>query len=214
MQGTFELTHRDARGLRDADFRAALRRGEADALLRGLPLLGGYRARNLVFDNFAAFLFSQLMGGPDVTDPFDLGGTAAAALGIVTLMTTASEPTYEELATGYYETMYTQAETAGGGGKRFVEDVIETTRIAVAGDGRESVECRSRWLFLPSEGVSSDIRSVGIHFAADADSVAGYVSRARICRVRIKDAAGRAVIINKTASQVLLIEYTLKLVTI
>ena len=216
MHGTFELTHLEAGKLRDEDFRAAARAGGLEDLLRGLPKLARVRRENLVFDNFAAFLFSQLMSGGDVSDPYDLGGTASAALSCINLMSTSSEPTYQEATNEYGGgvTIYALSETVGSGAKRFVEDVIETPSIRTDPGGREAVECRSRWLFLPSQGVSSNIRSIGVFFSADGDATGDYISRGRMARVRLKDAAGRQIIINKTASQVLLIEYTFRLVSV
>jgi len=213
MHGTFELTQLDARGLRDEDFRAAARRGRAEDLLRGLPPLGRFRARNLVFDMIPSFLFNRLMGGPAAKGPL-IYESGSAALHAMVLLSTDSEPTYEESTWEYTQTLYTLPEEVGSGAKRFIEDVIETTLIQADQTGREHISCRSRWLFLPSEGVSSNIRSVGIYFCRDGDNTAGNLERGRVARIRIKDAAGRPVIINKTASQVLLIEYTFRLVTV
>ena len=213
MHGTFELTQLDARGLRDADFRAAARRGRTGDLLRDLPVVGRYEGRNLVFDMIPSFLFNRLMSGPAAKGPM-IYESGSAALSAMSLLTTSAEPTYEEYTWEYGETLYTLQEHAGGGGKRFIEDVIETTLIQSNQAGREAVDCRSRWLFLPSEGVSSNIRSIGIYFARDGDYTGGNSERGRVARVRIKDAAGRPVIINKTSSQVLLIEYTFRLVSV
>lgn len=214
MLGHFDLSLRDAGRLRDADFDAAIRAGALREILRDLPEAARARTNNLVMDNFAATMFLHLFSGPDVTYPYNAGGAANGALSMVCLLSDETEPTYTEGWDDYQSSMQSvTASVAADAAKRFVEDVAETTLIARDSLDREAVFARSRWLYLPSQAVSASIASLGVFFSEDADGMA-WAHRGRIARVRIKDAGARPLTMNKTSAQVLLVEYTARLVSL
>jgi len=215
MHGHFSVELKAARDLRDADFRAARREGALGALLRDLETEERAEGDNLVFNWLAAFLFRYLFSGGDIQDPFDFD-SGNCYIGCINLGVTDSEPTYTEFTNNYYEDINSMSDSIGGSGasKRFIEDQIETHLIKKEDDGREAIFLRSRWLWLPSEGVSSNIRSLSLYFARDADGTGGYSERARGARLRLKNQAGLPIIINKTNKHVLLAEYVFTLASV
>jgi hypothetical protein len=211
MIGHFKLELKASRDLRDEDFRAAARAGELDALLRGLPTERKAEGENLIFNWFAVYQFVNLMSGAGYAQI--ALNSSAAAFAHLNLCTLDAEPTYTEWTEQYYGGPSTQPNTAGAGAKRFIEDHIEAHQIQCAPDGREEITLRERWLFLPSEGVSSDIRSLAVYFRLDGDYL--YESYTyRFARIRLKNQAGLPIIINKTNRHVLLVEYVATLVTV
>lgn len=217
MQGFYDLRVLDAPAVREAELRALLTPAgkatpELDRLLARLPLARRVRGRNLVLDHLADFVFNQMMSGPAGEYPYNYDGSSAF-LATLALETTDSEPTYQESSAGNWYPYSTTNIVTSDAYKRFIEDDVEPHNVRVAVDGREAVEVRSRFLFTQSQAVSSNIRSVGIWFANDADSTS-YVHRGRACRIRLKDSGGTPIVVSKTGSQILVMEYTFVLVTI
>lgn len=216
MKGKYNVTLLDAGGLGDEDFEMARRDGSLDALLTGLDVEQRAETDNLVFDNFAAYIFRWLFSGGDITDPYDVGnGTTDAALATMCLLTTDTDTTYTEQSAGFWDvsTVGNSANTSSGG-KRFVEDTIVSPPLVAVTAGKEEVFCKSRWLYLPSQGVSSAIRSIGTFFYFDADATGNSSQRSSISRVRLKDSAGRNITLRKTDKNVLHIEYGLFLTAV
>jgi hypothetical protein len=221
MIGYFDVQVKDLPpGIDDAVLRGLLTPGgkstpELDRLLARMPTSQRARGRNLVSDNFAAFIFRFAFSGGDITDPYDFD-SGNAILATILLMTTDSEPTYTD-STNQYTNLHNISGSAntGSAGKRFIEDDIDPhlQDADPDGNGRESILFRSRFLYLAAQGNSNDIRSLGIYFMRDADST-GNFERARTARIRLKDSGGNPIILNKTSSQVLLIEYRFTLVNI
>lgn len=208
MKGKFNVTLLDAGGLGDADFERARHEGRLDALLAGLEVEQRAETDNLVFDNFAAYTFWALFSGGNIADPFDGGDKLVeAALASMCLLTTGADPTYTEQVDSFSTpSSVTNSANASSGGKRFVEDTIVTQQIAVT-SGKEEVFCKSRWLFLPSQGASNSIKSIGAFYYVDADNTGSGSLRSGISRVRLKDSAGRNITLRKTDRNVLHIEY-------
>jgi len=222
MQGRFDISLIGARGLKDHDFDQAVREGRIDELLKELPVERHFaNQRNRIMDNMAGYMLDNLFSLGNCGFPYYYRSTGApeAALANVCLLTTDGEPTYTEdwglVNSNSYKTIHTSFESANtsSGGKRFEEDQISAWEIWADSVGREAVHFRNRFLYTPTQGVSSSIRSVGIHYRENGDGTDSYSeARARIGRVRIKDAGGVPVILNKLITQVLLIEYTFTLV--
>jgi hypothetical protein len=99
----------------------------------------------------------------------------------------------------------------GNAGKRFVAHDMEVL-VDVEPNGREGIFMRERWLYLPSQVVSNEIRCVGVFWCENITD--GNDERGRIGRVRMKDAGGNPVTLNKSSSQTLLIQYTFTLVSL
>lgn len=213
IEGYANIERGSSLGLLDRDWQQAIDEGR----LRGRSLalrqmfdearlegIGG--GRNLQFDNWAAFSFNRRMAGPDIADPYDFD-SGSAWLATITLTTIDSEPTYQEASNFGSDINNIQSNVGSGASKRFVEDDVENVLIATVADGRDAIFQRSRFLYLPSQAVSGNIRSVSIHFSDNGDST-GFISRGIAGRVRIKDAGQNPIIISKSSSQVLLVEYT------
>jgi hypothetical protein len=101
--------------------------------------------------------------------------------------------------------------------KRFYNDQIAAAEVWSHADAvKQQVFFRNRWLYLPTEGYSNNIRSLVIVWSTDCANVLvpGTFNYYEIGRVRLKDAAGEKVRINKTQYQAMLMEYTFSLVSV
>lgn len=216
MQGYFDVKTKDLGGLSDDDLLAMMSpegkvTPELAKLLDGLPTVQHAQGKNLVSDNFASSSFKYCFSGGTIDNPYNQGN---GILATILIMNTDSEPAYTD-ATNQYTTMH--GLTGGVGslpGKRFIEDDVEAHLIVTDSGGRESILFRSRWMYLAAEAVSNDIRSLGVYHCRYGGSSTSSIERGRIARIRLKDSGGNPIIINKTASQVLLIEYRFTLVSI
>lgn len=221
MRGHFDLTLYDSAGHRDEDFKRARERGELSSLLESLKVDGRYEADNLVFHGIVSHLLYALMSGPSALSSFTTNTGAQAMLAFVGLCTRSDEPSYQEWTGGdygYYAPIGNFYEMCtADGAKRFVEDQIESYQLARDPNGREALYFRNRWLWLPSEGVASTIRSLQVVNNDDGDSTSkgsSYGPAYRVARVRLRDSAGNPVTINKLSTQALLMDYTFMLVSV
>lgn len=221
MQGRFDLVKRDSGRLTDADFLKAKEEGCLQQLLEELPLVQRYHAQqNRIFDNMSGYLLDKLFSLPNCAAPYyytDYGPQAALAF-ICLLNLDGDTDSYTEDWVSYgvrgYEVAYTVGSSAA---KRFEEDQIEAWSIWSNADGRKAINFKNKWLYLPTQAVSSHIRSIGIFFRSDADGLLSeYYNRrtGRIGRVRLKDETGKSVIVTKNSREVLLVEYTFTLVSV
>lgn len=214
MQGFFDIKLRESGDLRDEDFTEAIRDGSIGELLKGLSVARRIQKQNQLFDNFAAYCFNRCMSGPDIANPYDLGGNRAA-LGILSMCTVATDPTnYQETASTDSRGIHLTNDRVNStdGSKRFAYDDIEPAVVYTLSGGREWIEVRDRFLYLPSQVDGVDIHSISINFHEDANSHnTGYLGE------RWKGRLGRVLLptpINKTAAQVLEIEYRLRMMSL
>lgn len=217
ITGHFDLALKNSGTLSDADFENAMTHGCLQGLLDGLDTQLECHTDNLIMDLIVPYTAYFLFGAPTVGDLWrNLG---AAVFGGICLLTTDSEPDYQNewyRNGGYNYTSYSnmpESANTSSAGKRFVEDASEAAQKLSDPGGREAVWYRERWLYLPSQGISSNIRSIAVLWSADADHT-GDVHKQRSARVRLKDAGNNPIIINKDANQVLLIEYKVTFVSI
>lgn len=213
MQGYFDVKLLDA-----SDYKQALRELEGVELLELLdrmPIVQRAQGSNLVFDNFAAYVFFTLFSGGDVQDPFDTGGTTLNAyFSTLVLQTTDTEPAYTDFSTQSATADAVTGSIGGGSSfKRFIEDDVEAELIQAGASGREVVTFRSRFLWSSAEGNSSSIKSLGAWYCADADLTTSQ-TRATAARIRLKDSGGNPITVVKDSSKVLLVEYTFTLAAI
>jgi len=223
MNGEFDIRLLSAGGFSDADFLAAQKKGCVLDMLSNLDVERRHHGTNQVFDNVGAHIFDRHMGGDAVTAPFNAIDGSAAAFWAIQFEDTSDEPGYTDLdwvhdGLPYSDKMGNYVSTTGI--KRFVDDDIEATLIATDYDGvgKEEIRYRSRWLWLPNQGNSSNIKSLVVVYNSDGSQ--GVASnnyqheRAPSARIRIKDQNGNNTTINKTNSQVLFVEYTFYLVSV
>lgn len=214
MQGFFDIKLKESGNLRDEDFRAAIRDRSIGQLLEGLVTVQHIQKQNQIFDNFVSYCFDIAMSGPDIADPYDLGANRAA-LGILAMCTVDTEPTdYQENATWDSQTIHRTSAAVNNtdSGKRFAYDDIEPAVAYKLSGDREQIEVRDRFLYLPSQVTGVDIYSISINFHEDANyNSTGYNTE------RWKGRLGRILLpapINKSTSQVLEVEYRLRLMSI
>lgn len=175
--------------------------------------------KNLIMDSFAAivnyWMFQASLSKLDITDPLDFNGAGGMSpWSSIIWETTDTEPTYQEFASIFADINSTSGTVGGGSpGKRFISDDVEDHLISSDPDGREAINFRSRWLWLPGDFNSNNIRSIAAWFCQDGGQTYG-TWRARVSRIRLKDSAGNPIIINKTANQSLFAEYNVTLITV
>lgn len=219
ITGHFDLALKGAGNLGDQEFEQAMREGKLPALLDTLPTEGKYGADNLIFDLLPPWCGIATFQTPSVGDLWrnNPPGSASPFCNIC-LLTTDSEPDYQSewyRAGGYdivVPSAVSESANASSGGKLFEEEASEVADMRSDPGGREAVWYRERWLYLPSQGVSSNIRSIGIYWSYD--STTSSAGRTRSARVRLKDSGGNPIIINKGSNQVLLVEYKVTFVSI
>lgn len=223
ITGHFDLALKDAKGFGDEAFIEATRQGRLSRMLDDLPTELEAHTDNLVMDGIVLYLgfnLFQVGDRPNGVRVDLISGGGAAWFTSVCLMTTDSEPDYQSewYRNGGYDLfgMSNVPESANSstGGKRFKDDASETTDVRSDPGGRESVTYRDRWLYLPTQGTSSNIRSIAVRVSNNAQGFGNDFYIGRAARVRIKDGGGNPIIINKTTSQVLLVEYRLAFVSI
>jgi hypothetical protein len=223
ISGHFELTLKNAEGLCDGDFGDARRQGKLQELLDGLRTDAEYGTDNLLFDFMVPWFGYWLFGGtaPNSWIAFGSSSTATMFYGVC-LLTLDSDPDYQNEwirsgSGGDFTAISNVASSADSvsGGKMFVQNASESADIRSDPNGREAVYYRERWLFLPLEAVSSNIRSIGV-YSGSSGTIVGTNSdfHIRSGRVRIKDSGGNPVIISKANNQVLLVEYKASFVSI
>lgn len=220
MNGTFNVSLLDSRSYKDEDFLQAIDKGTINRLLESLPVEQKLENQNAVHHWTVPYLFQMLMSGPSGPGvPFTTDNSQFICC---CLMSASSEPSFSEAYTMYmggydfYVWYNTDCINVSGAGKLLINNSIESYLLAKDTQGRESVFFRDRWLFLPSEGVSSVIRGLGIFGSDRANSVGpvNYVTWGRSCRVRFKDSGGNPVTINKLNTQAMVVDYTVTLVSI
>jgi hypothetical protein len=203
--GCFNICVQDAGGLTDEDFLKAKKEGCLDELLAGLPVDQEAQAENTATHMIVIAHFRKhLTGFPNGAYPMDRVNTSI--LHHITLLNWASEP-YFAYWMSYYGTIHNPSGSVntGNAGKRFYAHAIETYSEKDP-TGREGVFVRSRWLYLPSQAVSNQIRAIGVYwgeYVNDNNEDKGMVAWARM-----KDAGGFPLTLDKSASQTLLIQYT------
>lgn len=214
QRGVLETTLLDAGPFVDADFTRAIKAGKADDLLAKCEPRLKLRNKNLIFDSFVPFTYYRAgwssAGAPP--SPYNQASGNWAYFAFIALLTYDSEPTYQEFASteNYYGRVTDVYGNVGSGNmKWFINSQIEPWVVWADGGGREMISFRNRWLYLPSEAVSSNINSLGIYFW-DYLYNDGYNSSDyhRGGRIRFKDAGDNPITIVKTSNQVLLLEYT------
>lgn len=219
ITGHFDVALKNSGKLGDRDFEEARRQGRLGELLDGLGTELECHTDNLVFDLMVPYQGLWLFSAPSVGDLWRNNSTESASFASMCLLTDDSEPDYQSewYRTGGY--MYvtpsavTNSANGSTGGKLFEEEASEAAEIKSDPGGRESAWYRERWLFLPSQGTSSNIRSIGLFWSGHGDN-GGSETRQRSGRVRLKDAGGNPIIINKGTSQVLLVEYKATFVSV
>lgn len=223
MNGVFDLRLIDNRGKKDGYFEQAIQDGYIMDALDDLPTVRNLpNQNNWIFDNYAGIMMKLCLSGPvhAATDWDDLADSANhAMLAFISLENTSTLPSYQEDHTEYFGGSQTIHSTTavpdivntGSGSKRFIEDQITSPTIWTD-SARETISFRNRFLWLPSQGNSNAIRSIGIHASDDADNTT-ILYAAKVGRVRLRDSAGLVTTLNKTSSNSLLVEYTFSLVS-
>lgn len=212
MQGHFDVFVKESGGLCDEDFIAAQREGRLSELLRSLPTSKKVSTDNLVFHDFAIMAMRQTMQHGFPNGAANMDRVAGCPLHHITVLNNASEPSYTEWY-AYYGTIHNPSYSVntGNAGKRFVGYSID---LIVDKDptGREAIFHRSRWLYLPSQIVSNEIRSIGVYWGEYIND--GNEDKQSTARVRLKDSGGNPITLTKSSSQTLLVQYTFSLVSL
>lgn len=212
MQGQFDIYLQDARGYTDEDFVRAQQEGRLSALLKELPVDQEVHVKNTVTHMMAISQFRRNFAGfPGGATPMDRYNNSP--LHHILLSYDPSEPAYTDWYS-VYSTIHNGPYSVEGStaGKRFIGYDVETPFQGVNPSGREEVFTRHRFLYLPSQAISNRIRSVSVWWSEYIQD--GNEDRGLVARVRMKDAGGQPITLDKSSSQSLLIQYTFSLVSL
>lgn len=223
MNGMYDIKLFDNRGLKDAAFEKAIQGDYIMDQLDDLPVARHLPSQqNRIFDNLANMHLHSIFSGPNPGGLYNTivntGGSNHAAIGFLNLSTdssTTSSYTEDWTRDASGGDIHDVTSTANGssGSKRFIEDDITAPTIWTD-TAREAIHFRNRFLWLPSQGNSSSIRSIALYAHEDADNTSiYYIAVGKIGRVRLRDSDGVLTTLNKTSSNSLLVEYTFTLVT-
>jgi hypothetical protein len=217
MNGLFNISILDAGNLSDNDFLIAKKNGCLKDLISGLNLENSVCVKNRIFDNLAGRLLDKLFSLSNCAWPYyyEDGSNRTAALGFICMLTTDNEPTYTEDSTGSSWNIHNVSGSANSssGGKRFISDQLFSYSIWVDSD-REEVIFKNSFLYLPTQCVSDNIKSIGIYYRYDATNSTSGMYTGRLGRVKIKDGSGIPQTLSKTINQVMFVEYTFSLVSV
>jgi hypothetical protein len=226
LQGFYKAAVHDAEHLgstpkaMDAPFLAAIKEGRIMDFLDGLPKVAEAETGNLTIQLFPAWLMYLVFNAPVTNTDMTSAGTDVGLRG-VGLSSQSSEPTYTESTnvSGYQgnSTWCSNNDVIGGytKQKQLLLDNIEPHRVWSDEGGREGIYLRTRFLWLPSDGLMSDIRGAISQFGNDPDhSNNNFTARfGRVGRTRFKDSGGNPVTLAKTANQSFFLEHLVKLFT-
>lgn len=214
MEGFFSATVLDASSLTPAERDRMVEAGLWDELLERLPRKQSAEGKNMVFDNFAAYLFFRAFSGGDITNPYDYNdGSGHSALATMNLLYHERAPYYQESShqnTSPGSLTYTVTSDAW---KRFINDEALPSLVQVDPGGREEVQFRSRFMFAAGEAIADNIRCFAVYFCESGPGT-GTWDRGIIAKIRLQDAGGNLLTLEKTVNDVLLLEYWFKLVSI
>jgi len=190
------------------------RPGSIDDFLSGMESIQEFKSENLLNDNCSAFFFKYMMSGGGIPSPYNNGSTANSLFSLVILTTTNSEPSYTDSSNEWGDAYNLSGNIGGGssnssrGVKFFDIDSIEDGLVYEDSNGREAISYRSRWLFLPNQGVSSSIAGFSVYFSEDGDNNNSKY-RGRSGRVLFRDGNGTPIIVNKLSTRTMFLEYTI-----
>jgi len=209
MEGHFKISLLNSKGLNDNDFIVAKKNNKVLDLINSLELKENIIHSNLVLQTLPHWFFHSAMGGPRLPSGFEYSVYTTSGLGSICLLSTDTEPDYDIPYTYIYADVHSVSDSVdtSHGGKLFIEDNIansETNLIFT----RESIFLRNKFLYLPNEAISSNIKSIGVYWCSIVDSSTSH-NRGLFARIRLKDSDGNNTTIVKTADEVLLVEYTL-----
>jgi hypothetical protein len=210
----------------DREVLLAIKREGLKAALRKMPReVFCPRHKNQVHDAVTAWLLRHTMSGGAIRWPMSDNGVNGGGLSNIQLSYLTTDPVYYTDIGGSYWTIHegTGSINTGSAGKRFIEDHTEDHRLVIYGDApehnldpKESVIFRDRFLYLPSQGITTDpnlIASITYYYSDNADNT-GDNDRCHMGRVRLRDEQGRPIRISKSTEHVLLVEVELELTTV
>jgi hypothetical protein len=218
MKGIFHAMVIDDLGKGDAPFLEALKNQDIDGLLDRHPVVAEAKSENQVYQTVVQWFMSQLFGLPEIGV---MDGAVDGGLRYVTLSQKATEPAYDDYSgTFFWRDDAIAGDSAEGPwalssylyAKRFINDVSESTRVWTDPD-REGYYYRDRFLWLPSHGVFTDIRSIYALGSREPNWTPSTSSNDHFyaSRTRLKDSGGNPITLQKSASQGFLVEYVIKL---
>ena len=196
----------DAEGKGDQPYLDAIAESKLDELLATRKIIQQGQGHNLILDSWVANnLWHFFPDAPDVPNELDLGAVGVqATMSNVSLLTTDSEPTYQEYSRSSCANLTNvSGQVASNVTKRVWNNISELPVNYTVADGREAIAIELRYLWLPSNGDYVNIRSAAMFHRSDADLTSSGTTwcAIRVSRVRFKDSVGDPVTYNKTENQ-------------
>jgi hypothetical protein len=206
----------NAGGLKDEDFKAAIREGRLDEVLAGLKVEQHVKNQNVINHWAVATMFHNVFahGFPNGPWPTYTNNMWCNNIG---LSTRDDEPSFSVVEQQYYGGYHNFADNASGttGARGMTAHIAEANVYDKNPDGKEELFQRHRFLFIPSWAISNNIRSLSLLGSEYSNQGTGNEDRWISGRVRLKDPdTGLPIVIVKNLNQVLVIEYTIYWVAI
>ena len=224
MQGHFDIKMLHTPGLTRELIEAVRREGgdpKVEKYIKQFQQDAQWRGDNMVFQSHASYLYYHAMSATSQYYSLQYVLTACSFY-FVCLTSASTEPSYTS-TTGNEHNYTTNIRPdnwpnllGGTGGFKTFNQTIVDREVKSDAAGREAIYAKYKWLFLPGECTSDQIKSIEIVYTARIEDpyIGGGSGHGRVARIRIKDSGGNPVTINKSATKSLLIEYTHQLVSI
>jgi|MudIll2142460700_1097286.scaffolds.fasta_scaffold00022_32 hypothetical protein len=223
MQGHFDIHMLHTPGLTRELIEAVRREGgdpEVEKYIRSFQQDEEWHGDNIVFQGHPGYLYYYAMNAPSMYYSLNYASSVNAFYWVA-LTSSSTEPSYATVGTEHVWTGNIAPDSlpnllGGSGGRKTFNQTIVDRDVKSDAGGREAIYAKFKWLYLPGECTSDQIKSIDVFYCCRIEdpSYYGGVGHARVARVRIKDSGGNPVTINKLATKSLLIEYTHTLVSL
>jgi hypothetical protein len=219
MKGHYNVKLLSAGGFSDEDFHAAIKNGTIDDMLDSLDVLEEYDHDNQLLHLLSGSLFYRIFNAPAPSSGHVVSD--GNMLHYVCLCTDTEEPTYS-ISEWWNDLIYGGGVIAPNGNSADTDvkrpsSAARTHQVVVEpnASGLRAVYDVQRWLWTPSQGNSSSIRTLKLCATNDNTDVWYYLDEViNMSQTRLKDSNGNPVTLTKTSSEVLLVQWTLTMKSI
>ena len=190
MRGIFNLSLFKTGSLKSEDFIEAKNNGTIMSLLDSLESKRNIAHANTIHHTLPSYIFKNVMGGPEIDEPYRRNDFYAG-FGSICLLYTDSESSYNDSSNDYCDLHgLPESVDTSHGGKRFIEDGIIDPQTDTYPQ-RERMFFRNAFLYLPNEVVSdgssnTEIKSIGVYYSTNVIATT-HTYKGSFARIRLKE---------------------------